>query len=135
MIRWLLLLHRYLGIGVGLLMVMWCLSGVVMMYVSYPALPEASRVRQLAPIAWDECCNVPQILRTDRGPLAGAQIEMLAGRPALYLEDQTHPIDLLSGSFVSGISAPQAAEIAKTYLGTAASNADDQSQNDWHTAS
>jgi hypothetical protein len=124
MIRWLLLLHRYLGIAVGLLMVMWCLSGVVMMYVSYPALPEASRIKQLAPIAWDDCCNVPETLRTDRGPLAGAQIEMLAGRPALYLEDQTHPIDLLSGSFVSGISAPQAAEIAKTYLGTAASNAE-----------
>ena len=30
MIRWLFLLHRYLGIAVSLLMAMWCVSGVVM---------------------------------------------------------------------------------------------------------
>src|ERR1700733_6792465 len=94
MTRWLLLLHRYLGIGLGLLMAMWCLSGVVMMYVSYPALTEAARTRPLAPIAWDGCCLLPESLRSDPKPLAGAQIEMLAGRPVLYLEGQSQPIDL-----------------------------------------
>ena len=42
MARLILLLHRYLGIAVGALMVMWCLSGIVMMYVSYPALRESA---------------------------------------------------------------------------------------------
>src|SRR5271155_4934332 len=45
--RALFLLHRYLGIAVGALMVTWCVSGVVMMYVSYPALEEGTRLKAL----------------------------------------------------------------------------------------
>ena len=39
LIRWLVLAHRYLGIAIGLLMVMWCLSGI-------GALDEAWLVKQ-----------------------------------------------------------------------------------------
>jgi len=46
--RFLFVSHRYLGIGVGLLMVMWCLSGIVMMYVSFPELDAQSRRGGLA---------------------------------------------------------------------------------------
>jgi hypothetical protein len=123
MTRWLLLLHRYLGIGLGLLMVMWCLSGMVMMYVRYPALAEAARMQRLAPIVWDGCCNLPEAVRTDPAALANAQIEMLAGRPALYLERQPRPIDLLTGSVVGEISASQAAQIVKNFLHGANSGA------------
>src|ERR1700744_574293 len=114
MTRWLLLLHRYLGIGLGLLMVMWCLSGLVMMYVSYPALPETARIEQLAPIAWKGCCRFPNAPDNARS-WAGAQIEMLAGRPTLYLEDQSRPVDLLSGAEVAGISVAQAAQVAARF--------------------
>jgi len=51
--RLILLLHRYLGIAVGVLMVMWCLSGVVMMYHGYPVLREGDRLAHLEPIAWN----------------------------------------------------------------------------------
>jgi hypothetical protein len=30
------ILHRYLGIAVGLLMLSWFVSGIVMMYVAFP---------------------------------------------------------------------------------------------------
>jgi hypothetical protein len=123
MVRWLLLLHRYLGIGVGLLMVMWCLSGVVMMYVSYPALAEAARIQRLAPIDWDGCCRLPEALRTHPRPLAGAQIEMLAGHPALRLEEQSQPIDLSTGSTIGEVSVAQATQVAKDFLGAAHSGA------------
>jgi hypothetical protein len=33
-------LHRYLGVAVGLLMVMWFVSGIVMMYVGLPDVIE-----------------------------------------------------------------------------------------------
>ena len=36
--RWLLLTHRWLGIGTCLLFFLWFLSGVVMMYVGHPKL-------------------------------------------------------------------------------------------------
>jgi hypothetical protein len=123
MTRWLLLLHRYLGIGLGLLMVMWCLSGVVMMYVGYPALAEAARIKQLAPIDWNGCCRLSGALRTDPGPAAALQIEMLAGRPVLYLEEQSQPIDLLTGSVIGEVSATQATRAARDFLGMAGSSA------------
>jgi uncharacterized iron-regulated membrane protein len=50
MIRWLWLLHRNLGISLGAMMLMWCVSGIVMMHVSYPELSESGRLRHLTPV-------------------------------------------------------------------------------------
>jgi hypothetical protein len=41
----LVVLHRYLGVAVGLLMVMWFLSGIVMMYVGLPRVTDEERGR------------------------------------------------------------------------------------------
>ncbi len=110
MARLILLSHRYLGIGVGALMVLWCLSGVVMMYVSYPALAENVRLKALPPIAWEGCCKIGDSA-PDALLAAGSQIEMLAGRPVL-LGRNSHPMDLRTGAFLAGITAGQAAEVA-----------------------
>jgi hypothetical protein len=114
MARWILLLHRYLGIAVGALMVMWCLSGVVMMYESYPALDENVRLRALQPIAWRDCCKIADALGADFSPKR-IWIEMLGGRPVLFSGEESRPIDLSTGSLVEGISADQAAEVAKSF--------------------
>lgn len=45
--RHLFLVHRWLGIVLGLFMVMWFASGIVMMYVGYPKLTVAERVAAL----------------------------------------------------------------------------------------
>lgn len=49
--RQLHLMHRWLGIGIGLLVLLWFGSGMVMMYVPYPALTEPERMAWLAPLA------------------------------------------------------------------------------------
>src|ERR1700691_3184401 len=100
MIRWLLLLHRYLGIAVGALMAMWCLSGVVMMYVSYPALQESTRLKHLAPISWSGCCALSDALPSEGPPVCELRIEMLGGRPVLYRRgagSSTQLTDLTTG--------------------------------------
>src|SRR5580704_19192231 len=102
--RSILLLHRYLGIAVGALMVMWCLSGVVMMYVGYPALGESVRLAHLQPMAWRDCCNVADTLRAGFSP-RHLSIEMLNGKPVLFSGEDSRPIDLSTGSWVEGISA------------------------------
>lgn len=51
--RWLILGHRWLGIATGLFFATWVLSGLVMMYVPFPALTEAARLAGLSPIAWE----------------------------------------------------------------------------------
>jgi hypothetical protein len=114
MARWILLLHRYLGIAVGALMVMWCLSGVVMMYVSYPQLSENVRLKHLEPIAWHDCCKIPDTLRAD-AHFSSIWIEMLAGRPVLFLREDSRAIDLLTGTWIENLSADQAAEVAKRF--------------------
>ena len=53
MFRAIVFVHRYVGIAIGLLMAVWCLSGVVMMYVPYPRLTEEKRVAALPAIHWN----------------------------------------------------------------------------------
>ena len=49
-LRYLHLLHRWLGIGLGLFVLLWFLSGLVMLFVSYPKLTQTERLSHLEPI-------------------------------------------------------------------------------------
>ena len=69
--RALILLHRYLGIVLGIVMSVWCLSGVVMMYVQYPELTPEDEVRGLEELQLSMCCSLPGDLQ---GP-AGSQFD------------------------------------------------------------
>jgi uncharacterized iron-regulated membrane protein len=118
MTRLLLLVHRYLGIGVGLLMSVWCVSGLVMMYVSYPALDRDTRLAHLAPIDWRGCCSVSRSILEDTDAVEGFQLEMLAGRPVLAWgtgRGAAGLIDLTTGTGINDISAAQAASVAAGY--------------------
>src|SRR5688572_16347038 len=80
-----LLVHRYLAIGVGLLMVLWCLSGFVMMYQSYPELSTEQRLNGLAPLELGQCCDVTALELDAAASAPGFRIEMLLGDPVLRL--------------------------------------------------
>jgi uncharacterized iron-regulated membrane protein len=117
LIRWLVLAHRYLGIALGLLMVMWCLSGIVMMYVRYPNLGEATRLAALPPIDWHRCCTIGEALLADR-PVERLQIEMLAGHPVMRVTQTGAPprlIDLTDGQPIEQVTAGQARSVALAY--------------------
>jgi hypothetical protein len=113
-----MLIHRYLGMGVGALMVMWCLSGVVMMYVSFPELAEDTRLQHLAPIDWSGCCKISDEALTDDAFVKEAQIEMLANRPMLQLRTATESrlLDLRAGCVIDRVSPKEAAEVAQIYV-------------------
>ncbi len=119
MIRLLFRFHRYLGIGVGLLMAMWCLSGLVMMYVSYPALDGRTRLAHLVPIDWRHCCRLSGAVLGDAARVQRFDIEMLGGRPVLELRGEpgsTELIDLSTGARIEEVSATQAASVAAPYV-------------------
>src|SRR5580693_8475227 len=117
MTRLLFLVHRYLGIAVGALMVMWCLSGVVMMYHGYPDLDEANRVRHLTPIDWSGCCKISDEALADDDPIEDLQLEMLAGTPVLQLRSRhaSRAIDLDTGRAIDKVSIQQAAQVASAF--------------------
>jgi hypothetical protein len=98
--RQLHLWHRWLGIALGLLVLLWFGSGIVMMYVPYPSLTEQERMALLAPIdarqvridawrAWQVARPAPA------GPAAAGvpdevRLTTVAGRPAYHFKAGGH---------------------------------------------
>jgi len=103
--------HRYVGIVMGLLMLVWFLSGVVMLFVHWPEVTDEERAAGLPPIAWSQCCNfgdVQEVLQVQ-----SASVEDLAGRPVLRFDGQA--LDLASGQPVHHLASDAAARVAQTY--------------------
>ena len=98
--RVLVIAHRYLGIAVGVLMLMWFASGIVMMYVGFPQGIGKERLGALAPIVWQGCCRVEGPL-DDNDAFERVEVETLFGKPVLRLRRPPLPervIDLDSGA-------------------------------------
>ena len=112
MIRLLFLTHRYLGIAMGLVITLWCLSGFVMMYVQYPDLNDQEQLTGLEILNFSTCCQIPNDfsnLEFDR-----FRIEMLNERPVLRLLNGPYQyvIDLLNGEYLPGFYDDDARSIA-----------------------
>ncbi|MYN26066.1 PepSY domain-containing protein [Duganella levis] len=93
--RQLHLWHRWLGIVLGLLVLLWFGSGIVMMYVPYPSLTEQERMAWLATIdarqvrlnAWDAWQAAPHPNRADPAALpVEVRMTTVAGRPAYHFK-------------------------------------------------
>jgi len=104
-------LHRYVGIAVGLVMLMWFASGVVMLFVHWPEVTEAERTAGLDPIVWNRCCTFGDM--QDVQEVRHAVVEDLAGRPVLRFDG--HVLDLTTGRPVHAVSDMEAAQVATTY--------------------
>lgn len=82
--RWLYLGHRWLGIVTCLLFAIWFVSGVVMMYVGFPALSEAERRAGLQPLRWDDVQVSPSDALAAAGQLRfprDLRLQMLGAEP------------------------------------------------------
>ena len=77
--RWLYLVHRWIGIASCLFFAMWFLSGLVMLYVPYPALSPAAKLAGGEAIDW-AAVTVPPPLDDGRLPQA-LSLEMREGVP------------------------------------------------------
>ena len=106
--RLLYLSHRWLGIAMCGFLAMWCVSGVVMMYVGFPELTRDEYYDGLEPLAADRINVAPE------GPLgladADGDIERLlltssAGRPVYLLK--------LEGASWRGMYADTGASVAQ----------------------
>ncbi|MEI9997553.1 MAG: PepSY domain-containing protein [Rhizomicrobium sp.] len=107
-LRWIFAIHRYIGIGLGLLMLMWCLSGIVMMYVPYPSLSGAARQAGLQRLDLGQCCIVP----SGGGP-PSFSVEMIHGRLLLYGGKTL--VDLRTGHEAGGITPADARASAERF--------------------
>ncbi|MBU1376978.1 MAG: PepSY domain-containing protein [Alphaproteobacteria bacterium] len=105
------MLHRYVGIVMGLLMLLWFLSGIVMLFVHWPEVTDEERAAGLPPVAWGQCCvfgDIQEVIQVER-----ATVEDLAGRSVLRFDNQV--LDLTTGQPIHRISSDQAARVAQAY--------------------
>jgi hypothetical protein len=111
-----LLLHRYVGAAIGLVLTLWCLSGFVMMYRGFPELTAQDRLAGLQPLdltGWRRDAPSPAAL----GPADALRIEMLAGRPVMRIgaAGGERSLDLRRGQAVGDLTPAAALATAKTY--------------------
>jgi uncharacterized iron-regulated membrane protein len=125
LIRYLFGLHRWMGVGLGLLMLMWCLSGFVMIFVPYPATSGNGhdlRRDGLAAIALPGTVNLPPVAAVpEDAKVVSAGIEMLAADPVLRLRWRAREgggggtFDLVSGQKIATVDPARAIAVATTY--------------------
>jgi PepSY-associated TM region len=110
----LVITHRYLGIVMSVPMLVWFLSGIVMIYVPYPHVSEKQQLRALEPIDWRACCQAGEADIDDESGVLNAQVENQSGQPALRVgltDGSIRIIDLARGTAVQ-IDADRARAIA-----------------------
>jgi hypothetical protein len=102
--RLLFLGHRWLGIVLCAFFAMWFISGVVMMYVGYPKLTEAERLRHLPPLqgaAGHDLLGPQQAMALAgiAGPLKELRLAAASGGDPVYL---AQPADSGTGAGAKG---------------------------------
>ncbi|RYD94071.1 MAG: hypothetical protein EOP61_22370, partial [Sphingomonadales bacterium] len=123
LIRYIFALHRWVGVTLGLLMLLWCVSGVVMIWNPYPSITLGGRdyrAEGLSPITAPDRITLPTI--PDTAEVSSARIEMLGGRPVMALswsegeEGKSGLYDFATAAPITGISEADALAVARTYV-------------------
>ncbi len=120
--RFAILLHRYLGLAIGFVISLWCLSAFVMMYVQYPEYTDTERPTSLSTLDFSDCCSAetPRRIETaiGNGSLDRYRFEMLAERPVirLYSRGYQQVLDLITGEQRFEFDSEAATRISKSFL-------------------
>ena len=118
--RYLYLMHRWLGIALGLFVLAWVVSGVVMLFVGYPKLTPAEHLARLAPLDAG-CCIAPGAALVASGdprtPLS-LHLTGAGGSPRYLLDYGDGPllaVDARSGRRIERIGPAEALASARQF--------------------
>jgi len=127
-LRPILFLHRWLGILVGVIMTVWCLSGFVMIYSPYPRLQPAEQVRGLMPLRLPAGTNWGAIDLAGDTLLSSARVERMgerlvlrimpahdAARPIAQMRATAQTFDVLSGRPAPPVPREEALKIGQSF--------------------
>lgn len=119
--RWLFLTHRWLGIVLCLFMLLWFISGVVMIYVGYPKLTSAERLARLPALDSQACCipvgEAARALPAGEPPTS-IVLSAAGGRPQYQFGfgKKMMAVDAVSGALIDDVSAQDAVTAAKVFM-------------------
>ena len=126
--KYAILLHRWLGVCFCALFALWFVSGIVLMYWTYPEVGAAERLARSAPLDAAQVRIPPEQafarLQLD-GPPARARLTMLDGRPVYRFLWNGDPflVHADTGDPVEEIPAAMARRIASEWTGQPAAAA------------
>jgi len=112
--------HRWLGIALSILFVVWFASGIVMMYARMPELTAADRLARLAPIEFAAVRIEPGAVADEASRFT---ITTLGGRPVYRVTSagKAQTIFADTGEELPLLTSDRAVEIARAFAGTQAS--------------
>jgi len=119
--RQLYLWHRWLGIALCIPMVLWLISGIVMLFIGYPRLLFSEQLAGLPVLDAKHCCIEPtQAMMAANPSLSPTNLRLtsIAGQPHYLL---TYPgqaeiaVDARSGDVINQTSEQQALASASTF--------------------
>ncbi|EWC42362.1 Na+/proline symporter [Stutzerimonas stutzeri] len=122
--RYLYLAHRWLGIGLGLFVLLWIVSGVVMLFVAYPKLTPEEHLSRLQPLSADCCIAPAAALAASADPRTPLSLRLTSagGSPRYLLDYGDGPllaVDARSGGRIERIGATEALASARQFAGGA----------------
>jgi uncharacterized iron-regulated membrane protein len=113
--KWLILAHRYLGIALGLLFVIWFLSGIVMMYTGgMPELTQQARLERLPNLDIARVRVSPGAVASGRIPERITLLTVM-DRPA-YRFSGGRIVFADTGEALTAVTLTQARRIAASFL-------------------
>lgn len=138
----LIFIHKWLGISLALLFVMWFLSGIVLYYVPFPNLTQAERRAGLKPLAPATGCCLTAEEAAGRAGVAFTEARLaMTGEetPAWRLlvdignkgAPQWQSLDARTGARMAPLTSVQAMKVAETFSGRRALQADGLERDQW----
>ena len=123
--KWIIWIHRWLGVIACLFFTMWFASGIVLAYVRFPAMTLDDRLDVLPPIQAGDIAASPG----DAISAAGLEefpdrlrLEMSADRPVYRITDwegKHHTVAADTAQRIEGVSPERAVEIVRSQTGNA----------------
>lgn len=134
----LIFIHKWLGIVLALLFLMWFVSGLVLYYVPFPGLSQAERVAGAPPLVLDARCCLGAQQAADKAGLSfsEARLGMRDGTPAWRLltlkpERRWVALDARDGAVLPPLPQAEAMRIAEQFSGRHAVAAAPLERDQW----
>jgi uncharacterized iron-regulated membrane protein len=120
-VRWLVIGHRWLGILTCLLCAMWFVSGLVMVYVPYPALTDRDRMLYAEPLSAGAVAVTPDQALAAAGLTSWPslmKLDMLRGEPVWRIQDGVTRLALsaVDGRPIGPVSEADAVDAVRRLL-------------------
>ena len=134
-------LHKWLGVALALLFLMWFVSGLVLYYVPFPALTQAEKIAGATPLrVTDGCCLSAQQAAAQAGIKIGdARLGMLGAQPVWRVltdgpQRRWLALDARSGAPVPALSQDGAMALAERFSGRRAVHTEALERDQWTVA-